>query len=108
MPILTLSLPKFKLEFSFSEMSFRELALVANRANRIHMARVNNVFTGGLLLALLGAACAGPATSTLDVIPGLSMELMVNASTSHYGDPATGCEADEVSIRINGIAGDAW
>ena len=77
-------------------------------------------YQGSNLLKLVcslykGAKPAGcsKATSetvlTLTEIPDLDMSALLDAAANatHYGDPASGCESDEVSIQITGVKGDA-
>jgi len=51
-----------------------------------------------LLLAAVAATATG--TMELELIPGL-----FHTAGSHYENPASGCQSDEVAIRIQGVEG---
>uniref|UniRef100_A0A7S3Z7N5 Uncharacterized protein n=1 Tax=Lotharella globosa TaxID=91324 RepID=A0A7S3Z7N5_9EUKA len=59
--------------------------------------------TLALLTAVAAAKCQ-PETATA-VIDEFFLKDFLNA-TSHYGDPKTGCESDEIQVQVQGVQGD--
>merc|ERR1711970_608983 len=58
-----------------------------------------------ILLLFIAIVFARKKVKTLNFDPEWLKE-NVETNTTHYGDPATGCESDEQSVQVQGVSGD--
>ncbi|CAE7365083.1 unnamed protein product, partial [Symbiodinium pilosum] len=44
--------------------------------------------------------------SSVKALPAVMTQVAVATNPTHYGNPSSGCESDEVAVRVSGISGD--
>ena len=89
----------------------RTWTLTHSKATSIVVGYASGPGVVSLVTVKVAPAAATESLLTLTEIPDLDVSALLDAAAAanatHYGDPASGCESDEVSIKITGVKGDA-